>query len=226
MRFWGFEVESGYFLQSYSPTVIQSYSPAVQMKIKLKYIFYTALFSTMLYFSPEGNAQGTGNADMKSVWGDWQLTFRIGTQMSGIKDEDFVASNYSPLLDVSIGKWFSPVLALQAGYKGWYFHTIADDIKHKYGYYYGGAVLNVNRLSKAYSESCKWSLHLHFGSGYFYNYDYGRPNVCADFGISNNYRLSDSFLLSLDVSAIAGWDIYQGDEDILPGLSVGVAYLF
>jgi hypothetical protein len=189
-------------------------------------IVYAALLLTMLYFSPDCTAQDTGNADMKSVWGDWQVSFRIGTQMSGIKDEDFIASNYAPLLNVSVGKWFSPVLALQLGYKGWYFHTIADDKKHKYGYYYGEAVLNVNRLFRTYKESCKWSLYLHCGSGYFYNYDYGQPNVCADMGLSNNYRISKAIQASLDVSAIAGWDIYQGDADILPGVTVGVAYLF
>jgi hypothetical protein len=196
------------------------------MKIMLKNIFYTAFLFTMLYSSSDCIAQGTGNAGMNGVWGPWQVTVGIGTQMSGIKDEDFIASNYAPLLDVSIGKWFSPVLALKLGYKGWYFHTIADDIKHKYGYYHGEAVLNVNRLFRSYRESCRWSLYLHSGAGYFYNYDYNQPNICGDLGITNNYRLSDSFQLSLDVSAIVGWDIYQGDEDILPGVTVGVAYCF
>ena len=163
---------------------------------------------------------------MKSVWGDWQVSLRFGTQMSGIKDEDFVASNFSPLLNVSLGKWFSPVIALQVGYKGWYFNTIADEKKHAYGFYYGEAVLNTNALLKNYNQSCRWSLYLHFGSGYFYNYDYDRPNVCADMGISNNYRISDRFQACLDVSAIVGWDIYQGDDDILPGISFGIAYLF
>jgi hypothetical protein len=45
-------------------------------------------------------------------------------------------------------------------------------------------------------------------------------------GISNNLRISGSFQASLDVSAIVGWDIYQGNDDILPGISLGIAYLF
>jgi hypothetical protein len=196
------------------------------MKFKLKYIFYPALLLSMLYFSSDCISQKLGNAEMNSAWGDWQITLRVGAQMSGIKNEDFVAANFSPLLNISFGKWFSPVLALQIGYKGWYFNTIADEKKHNYGYYYGEAVLNANRLSRHYRESCKWSLYLHCGSGYFYNYDYNRPNICADMGITNNYRLTDHLQACLDVSAIAGWDIYQGDADILPGLSVGIAYLF
>ncbi len=180
-----------------------------------------------LYFFPVNiTAQSEENATQSHVWGDWQVTFRFGTQMSGIKDEDFIASNYAPLLNVTAGKWFSPSVALQIGYKGWYFNTISDDIKHNYGYYYGEAVLNVNSLFRHYNESGKWSLYLHAGSGYFYNHEYDRPNVCGDFGISNNYRISRMFLTSLDISAIVGWDIYQGDEDILPGISLGIAYLF
>ena len=196
------------------------------MMIKSKNIFYSALVLTMLCISSDCIAQDTGNENLGSIWGDWQITLRIGTQMSGIKDEDFVASNFSPLLNVTFGKWFSPVLALQVGYKGWYFNTISDDKKHNYGYYYGEAVLNTNRLFSPYRQPGKWSLYLHFGSGYFYNYNYDRPNVCMDMGISNNYRISERIRASLDISAIAGWDIYQGDEDILPGVTLGVAYCF
>lgn len=159
-------------------------------------------------------------------WGEWQVSLRLGTQMSGIKDEDFVASNYAPLLNVTIGKWFSPALAIQLGYKGWYFHQIIDEKKYHYGFYYGEAVLNVNRLFRNCTGASGWSLYLYGGAGYFYNYDYDRPNVCADLGIANNYRISDHFQASLDVSAIMGWDIYQGNEDILPGISLGVSYLF
>ena len=196
------------------------------MTTKLKlYVFLFSLFM-IVFFTDKSSAQQAENSEMVPCWGDWQVSLRIGTQMSGIKDEDFVASNFSPLLDVSLGKWFSPVIALQVGYKGWYFNTISDEEKHNYGYYYGEAVLNVNRLFKHYKDSCKWSLYLHGGSGYFYNYTYNRPNVCADFGISNNYRISSMFQVSLDISAIAGWDLYQGDEDILPGISLGIAYLF
>ncbi len=180
----------------------------------------------ILVLTVQSRAQQTENISRKSCWGPWQVTLRLGTQMSGIKDEDFIASNYAPLLNVSVGKWFSPSIALQIGYKGWYFHTIADGEKHPYGYYYGEAVLNVNSLFRNYDVSQLWSLYLHGGTGYFYNGTYDRPNVCADMGISNNLRISENFLASLDISAIVGYDIYQGDEDILPGISLGIAWLF
>jgi hypothetical protein len=62
------------------------------MKIKLKYIFYTAFVLTMLYPSSDCIAQETGNTDMKGVWSPWQVTLGIGTQMSGMQqgDEDIL----------------------------------------------------------------------------------------------------------------------------------------
>jgi len=45
-------------------------------------------------------------------------------------------------------------------------------------------------------------------------------------GRSSYYRLSNKLYLNFSLSAIFGWDIYQGDEDILPGLFVGFSYSF
>jgi len=157
---------------------------------------------------------------------NWFVSSGIGYQMSGIKSEDFIRSNYSPLLQVTTGKWFTPYLALQIGYKGFYFNTISDDIKHHYSFYYGEAVLNLNQLITKQAETKKWSIYLHAGSGYFYNYNYGRPNICANLGIQNNYILTKNLLANFDIAAILGWDIYQGDEDILPGITIGITYLF
>lgn len=195
------------------------------MKYMYKNTCFLVAILLVLFLTNKSMAQPAGNSQ-KDCWGPWQVSVNFGTQMSGIKDEDFVAGNYAPLLNVSVGKWFSPSLAIQFGYKGWYFHLIIDDNKYKYGYYYGEAVLNVNSLVRNYNDTHLWSLYLHGGSGFFYNYNYNRPNVCADGGVTNNFRISRSFLASLDVSAIIGWDIYQGDEDILPGVTVGFSYLF
>jgi hypothetical protein len=171
-------------------------------------------------------AQDMAEIQKDKSWGPWQVSLGIGSQMSGIKDEDFVTSNIAPLLNVSVGKWFSQALAMEVGYKGWYFNTISDDDRHRYGFYYGGVILNVKSLFRNYKESCKWLIFLQARSGYFYNYYYSRPNICADLGFSNNARLTDKLMVSLDISAIVGWDIYQGDSDILPGITVGIHYLF
>lgn len=70
----------------------------------------------------------------------------LGTQVSGIRKEDYVLSNYSPYFQLSLGKWFTPYLALAISYQGPYFNFIGDDLKHKYLYINGDAIINVNRL--------------------------------------------------------------------------------
>jgi len=150
----------------------------------------------------------------------------VGAQMSGCKNEDFIRSNYSPLLNISAGRWIIPSIGLQLGYKGWYFNTIADEKKHGYGFYYVDAIINVPELFNDKDSWSKWYLNLHGGGGYFYNYDYMKPNICANAGISFYYRFGDRFLVGFDAAAIMGWDIYQGNTDILPGITIGFSYLF
>lgn len=38
----------------------------------------------------------------------WFFSAAYGVQMSGIKDEDFIKSNFSPSLQLNAGLWFTP----------------------------------------------------------------------------------------------------------------------
>lgn len=146
--------------------------------------------------------------------------------MSGIKDEDFISSNYSTLFNITAGKWFTPYLALQIGYKGFYFYTIADEIKHHYNYFYGEAVIDFNELVNPSRTNKNWNILLHGGPGYFYNHVYRKASFHFNLGLQNTFQLTDHLHASLDIASIVGWDIYQGDEDILPGITVGITYNF
>ena len=156
----------------------------------------------------------------------WFVSVNYGYQMSGIKSEDFVNSNYSPLFNSTLGKWFNHYLALQIGYKGFYFNYIFDDVKHHYNYFYGEAVINLNNAVHPDRINTSWNLLFHTGAGYFYNHVYDRANIYANIGVQNTYQLTNKFQAALDISSIIGWDIYQGDEDILSGITVGVTYIF
>lgn len=169
-------------------------------------------------------AQSTSH--LNTLEPSWFVSANFGTQMSGIKDEDFISSNYSPLFNVTAGKWFTPYLAIQIGYKGFYFYTIADEIKHNYNYYYGETVINFVNVVHPDRINRNWSILLHGGAGYFYNHVYGTASLHINLGIQNSIKLSDHLHASIDVASIVGWDIYQGDEDILPGITVGITYNF
>lgn len=146
--------------------------------------------------------------------------------MSGIKDEDFISSNYSPLINITAGKWITPSLGVQLGYKGFYFNTIADRIKHHYNFLYIDGVINLNNFLYPSRINRNWNLLLHGGPGYFYNHVYRRANPHINIGIKNTYQFSDHFHAAFEISSIAGWDIYQGNLDILPSLAIGLIYLY
>jgi hypothetical protein len=180
----------------------------------------------LLSFLSVTKSQVQDSSNLIEAEQNWFVSLNCGLQMSGIKDEDFISSNYSPLFNITFGKWLLPHLALQIGYKGFYFNYISDDIKHHYKYLYVEGVLNLNNAVQPERIDKSWSLLLHAGAGYFYNHVYGKSNLCISIGIQNNYQLTDQFQAALDISSIIGWDIYQGDEDILPGITLGVTYLF
>jgi hypothetical protein len=142
------------------------------------------------------------------------LNLSAGVQMSGIKNEDFVLNNYSPKIDVSAMKLITQVFGLQIGYQGYYFNTIMNADKRRYTYISGSLVTRVMQRSK------KFDFSLLTGSGLFMNHYYKRPSVCADVGVFSNFVLANQHLNS-KISAIFGWDIYQGNADILPSLTIG-----
>lgn len=153
------------------------------------------------------------------------LSFSYGYQMSGIKGEDFALSNFSPIYNINFGTWFSQSWGIQIGYKGYFFKYIMDNYKHFYNFYFFEGFVSLNELLN-FQKSDLWDLFLHAGLGYFYNHSYKKSNICLNTGITNVFNIIDRFYLSVSISSIAGWDIYQGNWDILPSLSVGIISSF
>ncbi|MCD4832948.1 MAG: hypothetical protein K8R31_04070 [Bacteroidales bacterium] len=194
----------------------------VSMGLLKYFIFFIFLFYGCYSFSQNKNDTNAFQYNKK-----WFISSAYGVQISGIKSEDFISSNVTPSFLLSVGTWFTPEIALQIAYKGFYFHTISDNDKHYYNFIYGDVLLNLNRIFNfANSIEGRWSIIIHPGAGYFYNNYYNRPNVCGNIGITNSVRITEKIDLFIDVSAIIGWDIYQGDEDILPSCIFGVSYSF
>ncbi|GAB2495580.1 hypothetical protein [Algoriphagus taiwanensis] len=182
------------------------------MKICLLFLIFinSAFFS--FCFAQESSAKFFGNVSS-------------GIQISGIKKEDFISSNVSPLLDVSLGRWFSNEIGFSLGYRGTYFKLITDEENHRYDFWYVDTFLN---LSKMFSNSdfSNHSILATIGTGYFFRHEYNRPNVCAKLGLIYKYDIDDNFSFQSGFSSVVGWDIYQGDDDILPGFQLGLSYYF
>lgn len=155
----------------------------------------------------------------------WFLNANIGIQISGIKDEDFVSSNLSPLFNVSLGKEITPLFYIQVGYKGFYFKYIDDNYTHNYNFLYIEPVFNITNFFFPLRDN-NWNLTMYAGPGIFFNKQLNKTQGCLNSGIQNNFLISDNIKITLDISSIIGWKIYQGDEDILPGITIGITYSF
>ena len=157
----------------------------------------------------------------------WFVSAAYGMQMSGIKDEDFISKNVAPAVSAGVGVWFTPEIALQLSYKGPHFNTIADDDKHPYYFIFGEVLLNMNEIYNGVRKNkSRWSLIVHPGAGYFYNTYYNQLNVCGNLGLLNKVKIRNHLDVFVDISFIVGWDIYQGDDDILPSAVLGLTYSF
>lgn len=182
------------------------------------------LKSTLLLYFFSNIQYGQSHAVSNDIV--WFISTGYGAQISGIKSEDFISSNVSPVTSLNIGRWFSKEIALSIGYRGVYFRTIADKEKHYYNYFNGRVFLNLNEIFKIKQIFInKLDFRLIAGTGYFNNNYYQRPNICSEVGIHLNYSISEKISLYSETSAVIGWDIYQGDEDILPGILFGINYL-
>ena len=158
---------------------------------------------------------------------NWFMSSSYGLQISGIKSEDFIKSNVTPAFAIDLGRWISKEIALQLGYKGFYFNTISDSDRRSYNFIYGNVLFNLNKIFFGRSINSEFfELILYPGAGYFYNHYYGQPNICANIGVKNNFKISNRIDFSIDISGILGWDIYQGNEDILPSINFGAIYSF
>jgi hypothetical protein len=156
--------------------------------------------------------------------GTFFVDFYAGTQVSGIRKEDYVSSNFAPYYQLSLGKWIVPYLAVSINYQGPYFHYISDNFKHKYFYIDGQVILDINSLFKTQYKAL--NIQVIAGGGLFYNLFYDRPNVCGTIGLLNEFKVTKTVSFKLKLASIMGWDIYQNDEDILTNLSLGLSIAF
>lgn len=152
----------------------------------------------------------------------WFIGLDYGVQMSGIKSEDFVAENYSPLIRANVGKWLSHKIGIQIGYQGNHFNTIADNERHYYNFYYTQAFVSLLDVFRPAKSSKLINLNLEVGLGYFKNIFYDNSSIHGILGGTLSIGINKTLGLKFNCGSIIGWDIYQGDQDILPSLSIGL----
>ena len=108
----------------------------------------------------------------------WFASIDFGVQMSGIKSEDFVSSNYSNLYRLSTGKLLNKYIGIQIGYQGRYSNTIENSDKRSYNFYFVEGILNVKNILKiSNAKNRVYELIFHGGFGYFQNKYYNNSTI-------------------------------------------------
>lgn len=166
----------------------------------------------------------------------WFISVGGGVQHSGIRKEDYVKDNFSPLIVIEAGKFFTPYYAVRLGYKGPYYKFISDNDKHNYSFLYADMVLDIKNCISNRSESI-WDIQIYAGGGVLYNqypillgqkgvltYPDGRLLIACNIGISNLFRISKTIKLGLDIAAIGSWGLYQDSFDCIPNTFLRIVY--
>jgi len=186
------------------------------LKLKLNYIILVFISIQLLF------CKNLYSQKLLGVKGGNYIGFDLGVQNSGMRKEDFVVSNFSPRIHFFVGKKLNDFGAVQVGYEGFYFTTIANSDKRQFNYY---NLRIQNRIwAKKINNISLFETSIQIGGGLFQNLYYRRPNICGDFGIICSSEFNDNISIILRASSIIGWDIYQGDEDIINCLTVGFKY--
>lgn len=149
----------------------------------------------------------------------------FGTQISGIRKEDRVSNNFTPYIQLTIGKQIFDLISLSVNYQGPYFNFIGDDYRHHYAFIHGDVIFHIKDW--LFPEKIpNWKVFIATGSGYFYNAHKASGSLAFNAGLINSYKISSSLYLKLKLSGIGGWKIYQHDYDAIPNASLGISKVF
>jgi hypothetical protein len=171
-----------------------------------------------LLSSYEIRAQSKGESKLLA---DVFVQVRGGVQFSGARKADVIKSNFIEVYSVGLGKIISPYFKIFIGIEGRRFLYLKDDFDHEYSYLYGSNIIKLAR-----NESFISDFELTVGSGLFMNYFYQRPNICGHLGLIYTKEVSPDVSISIGIKSLVGWDIYQGDDDILNSINLGFRKYF
>jgi len=170
-------------------------------------------------------------------WHDWFL--QAGLDMSLQNPYGYNFSHVFPNgksfgMDVAVGKWFSPQVALRGKlnwenalplleneHANWLapFHEPGVN-REKGGYIgvYGDVLLNMHNLFGTYRPDRTWNLSLYPRIGVNYNFGVSKGSLLAGFGVLNTYRLGNRWSVYLDAAYIMSGSGFVGSES---GASTG-----
>ena len=116
-------------------------------------------------------------------------------------------------LSVSLGKWFSPEIALRTKVNGfWGRYVISEDAETNASKFFTlneQVLLDLTNLISGYDEDRKWHLITFLGGGLGRSMTYNRWSTNLSAGILNQFVFSDHWALNVEV----GYTLHTRDFD-------------
>ena len=153
------------------------------------------------------------NVFAANVWdNNWFLSVKGG--MSAFTGKPVGHGDFfdrkKPLLNVSVGKWFTPFVGGRLAYQG--LQLIDSDIESRsYQNVHADFLYNIAaHFKKSYDELPKWDLIPYAGCGIIRNsYTHQKP-FAISYGIIGRYRLADRLHVSAEIGATTTWQDFDG----------------
>lgn len=183
-----------------------------------------------------------------SFWANWfvsagaNFTAAYTSQENNCNVNPFSSDRGTFGFSVAVGKWFTPGIGLRTKFDGIWakqVNTRTDHHSYKYLNLHEDLMFNLSNLLYGYNENRVWNFIPYVGIGWARNMDNVNNGTSYNFGLLNNFRVSDRVQIFADLHTAwmaGGFDAAPADPygaysehtlrhyDKLVGLTVGVTY--
>ena len=183
-----------------------------------------------------------------SFWANWfvsagaNFTAAYTSQENNCNVNPFSSDRGTFGFSVAVGKWFTPGIGLRTKFDGIWakqVNTRTDHHSYKYLNLHEDLMFNLSNLLYGYNEKRVWNFIPYVGIGWARNMDNVNNGTSYNFGLLNNFRVSDRVQIFADLHTAwmaGGFDAAPADPygaysehtlrhyDKLVGLTVGVTY--
>lgn len=183
-----------------------------------------------------------------SFWANWfvsagaNFTAAYTSQENNCNVNPFSSDRGTFGFSVAVGKWFTPGIGLRTKFDGIWakqVNTRTDHHSYKYLNLHEDLMFNLSNLLYGYNEKRVWNFIPYVGIGWARNMTNVNNEVSYNFGLLNNFRVSDRVQIFADLHTAfidggfdaAPYDGFAATEkysmrhyDKLVGLTVGVTY--
>jgi outer membrane protein OmpA-like peptidoglycan-associated protein len=175
-----------------------------------------------------------------SLGGSYNASYT--TQEAGVSMSPFSHKRGSMGMRAALGKWFTPDIALRTVYDYGWAKNVTGALHgahpaENFMYLHEDVMLNLTNMIWGYDENRIWTMSPYAGMGYLRNFDTKNNDVGINFGVYNDFKLTDRLSLFADMQLILASSDFLGKPghinsslltmdrwDRVASVNVGVTY--